>query len=102
VCKTTALNAVLRIASREKSAHDFSEAYDQALTAEKLLKKNRRSPILMLVLTVLFPACAVLFLILKVVGVKKDIVDSRYHNEIPTYGIITYLAAIQLYLTLPQ
>lgn len=100
ICKTNALNALLKESTAEGTAKDFAESYDRLLKAELAEGRNRRRPLLMLVLTLTFPASASVFLVLKVLGVRKDMVDSRYHNEIPTYATMTYLACAQLYVLL--
>jgi hypothetical protein len=74
----------------------FPEAYKAAIEEHKAKPENRRRPFLMAVLTVFFPIVAAIFLVYRILGGRKDIINSRYHTEIPTYAIVTYFFVLQL------
>ncbi len=96
VYKTKALLNVLR-KSDGRMYSEFPEILEDEMEVEKKKKCNKRSYLLIILLTFVFPIYFIIYLISKVFKGSKCIVDSRYHTEIPTYTILTYFYAVQLY-----
>jgi type IV secretory pathway TrbL component len=98
VYESYALNDLLKECTDEAPVSAFPELYEKAVEVHKNKKCNKRNAFLIMVLTIFFPIVAILFLLYRVSGRKKDIIDSRYHTEIPTYGLITYFFVSQVIL----
>ncbi len=96
VYESYALVDLLRQVDDSSQIRSFPDLFKNKMEEHKAKRENKRRPFLIMILTLLFPAVAISFLIYRVFGGRKDIVDSRYHTEIPTYALMTYFFIVQL------
>jgi cytochrome bd-type quinol oxidase subunit 2 len=96
VYESYALMDMLRKVEATSQVSSFPDLYKTAIEDHKAKKENRRRPFMIAVLTLFFPIAAAAFLVYRILGGRKDIINSRYHTEIPTYAIVTYFFILQL------
>ena len=96
-CKAAALKEVLRYCDCNSNHGNFVAMSDAAQNVEKGRPKNRRRPFFIAYMTVIFPISVLLFFF-DSPAFGQEIFDSRYKTEVPTYGLMVYLAAAQVVL----
>ncbi|MEW5813775.1 MAG: hypothetical protein AB1798_00025 [Spirochaetota bacterium] len=99
VYESYALLNLLRQIDTDTAVNLFPDLYNNAMETEKNKRENKRRPFAIMILTLLFPIMATVYLIYRIFGGKKDVIDSRYHTEIPTYAILTYFFLVQIVIT---
>jgi hypothetical protein len=91
-----ALKDMLKDCNNDDPISLFMVKYDEAIKCKKQLKVNKRKAFLLAILTITFPLMGSFYLLYRICGGRKDLIDSRYNSEIPSYAISFYTFIAQV------